>query len=643
MELMTNEFLVHKLGEFKTGVLRATTIQELIDCMEEHLYKNLLEQIKCSTSFEIRKMGSTLQNLVIIDSGEFLGEGSKGDQTVRLSFEPSISQDPRSTHLVVSFNLCGYAFIGDEERFRFGGALDLSDPTFINRTEESVPWVLDWVIANKSCDDAKKSNDFACLQNSHCVNSDTGFAGYHCSCNAGFEGNPYLPPGCTDIDECMDPNNLCEKKCINTPGGYNCSCPDGFFGDGRKDGRGCIAKHSQFPVLILGTITSFGTLFLLLGTWWIYKLVRKRNKMKLRQKFFKRNGGFLLQKQLTSGEEGNIEKTKLFTSKELEKATDRYSENRILGQGGQGTVYKGMLADGRIVAVKKSTKVDEGQLDQFINEVVILSQINHRNVVRLHGCCLETDVPLLVYEFIPNGTLFQYIHYQNEDFPLTWDVRLRIAIEVATAISYLHSAASMPIYHRDIKSTNILLDDKYRAKVADFGTSRSISVDQTHLTTRVSGTLGYLDPEYFQSGQFTEKSEVYSFAVVLVELLTGQKPISLIGSDNVRSLSTYFLQEMEENCIFDIIDERVRKESRKEEIIGVANLARRCLNLSRKKRPTMKEVAMALEAIKMSNGVSTIQQHYEDVEYKIKEFPESWEIGSTSTSTEHIDIQPLLV
>ncbi|KAM7460279.1 hypothetical protein LguiA_026355 [Lonicera macranthoides] len=302
-----------------------------------------------------------------------------------------------------------------------------------------------------------------------------------------------------------------------------------------------------------------------------------------------------------------------------------------------------MLTDGRIVAVKKSTKVDEGQLDQFINEVVILSQINHRNVVRLHGCCLETDVPLLVYEFIPNGTLFQYIHYQNEDFPLTWDVRLRIAIEVATALSYLHSAASMPIYHRDIKSTNILLDDKYRAKVADFGTSRSISVDQTHLTTRVSGTLGYLDPEYFQSGQFTEKSEVYSFAVVLVELLTGQKPISSIGSDNVRSLSTYFLQEMEENCIFDIIDERVRKESRKEEIIGVANLARRCLNLSRKKRPTMKEVAMALEAIKMSNGVSTIQQHYEDVEYKINEFPESWEIGSTSTSTEHIDIQPLLV
>ncbi|KAM7481504.1 hypothetical protein LguiB_006087 [Lonicera macranthoides] len=514
------------------------------------------------------------------DSRDVLNGSCSGSGCCQISIPKGVKafdvelKSMRNHTEVSSFNLCGYAFLGEEKRFKFGGASDLSDPTFINRTKASVPRVLDWVIANKSCDDAKKSNDYACLQNSHCVNSGTGFAGYRCSCNQGFEGNPYLPLGCTDIDECMDPNHLCEKKCINTPGGYNCSCPDGFFGDGRKDGRGCIAKNSQSLVL-----------------------------------------------------------------KIILEAIDL----RILGRGGQGTVYKGMLTDGRIVAVKKSTKVDEGQLDQFINEVVILSQINHRNVVRLHGCCLETEVPLLVYEFIPNGTLFQYIHYQNEDFPLTWDVRLRIAIEVAAALSYLHSAASMPIYHRDIKSTNILLDDKYKAKVADFGTSRSIGVDQTHLTTRVSGTVGYLDPEYFQSSQFTEKSEVYSFAVVLVELLTGQKPISSIGSDKVRSLSTYFLQAMEENCIFDIIDERVRNDSQKEEIIGVANLARRCLNLSGKKRPTMKEVAKELESIKMSNGASTIQQHYEEVEYKINEFPESWETSSTSTSTRHIDSQPLLV
>ena len=268
----------------------------------------------------------------------------------------------------------------------------------------------------------------------------------------------------------------------------------------------------------------------------------------------------MLQRKLSSIET-SIEKTKLYKSKELEKATDKFNENRILGQGGQGTVYKGMLADGKIVAVKKSKIIDGSKLAEFINEVVILSQINHRNVVKLLGCCLETQVPLLVYEYIPNGTLSQYILDQNEEFPLTWEMRVRIATEVAGALSYLHSSASFPIFHRDIKSSNILLDEKYRAKVADFGTSRSVAMDQTHLTTSlVQGTFGYLDPEYFQSSQFTDKSDVYSFGVVLVELLTGQKPIVLDSLRGGRSLATHFMLSMEEDCLFDIVDARVAKE-----------------------------------------------------------------------------------
>jgi serine/threonine protein kinase len=204
----------------------------------------------------------------------------------------------------------------------------------------------------------------------------------------------------------------------------------------------------------------------------------------------------LLQQQL-SLHEVNVENTKLFSSKDLHKATDHFNVNRILGQGGQDTVYIGMLADGRIVAVKKSKVIDEGKLGEFINEVVILSQINHRNVVKLIGCCLEMEVPLLVYEYIPNGTLFQYANGQNEKFLLTWNMRLRIAIKVAEALFYLHSAASTPIYYWNIKSINILLDDEYTAKIAYFGTSRSIIVDQTHLTTLVHETFGYLDLEYF--------------------------------------------------------------------------------------------------------------------------------------------------
>ena len=203
---------------------------------------------------------------------------------------------------------------------------------------------------------------------------------------------------------------------------------------------------------------------------------------------------------------------------------------------------------------------------------------------KLLGCCLEIEVPLLVYEFITNGTLFQYLHEENEDFPLlTWDMRLRIATEIAGALSYLHSEASLPIYHRDIKSSNILLDGKYRAKVADFGTSRSVAIDQTHLTTLICGTFGYLDPEYFQTSQFTEKSDVYSFGVVLIELLTGEKPVSSTRSEEGRNLSTYFVHSLKENRLFDILDTQVSKVCNKDEVIAIANLAKRCLHFNGKK------------------------------------------------------------
>ncbi|KAE8076181.1 hypothetical protein FH972_014845 [Carpinus fangiana] len=164
-------------------------------------------------------------------------------------------------------------------------------------------------------------------------------------------------------------------------------------------------------------LNNLGLLVLLVGGWGSYKVVKKRKGIKQENKFFKRNGGLLLQQQLSS-HEANVENIKLFNSKDLEKATDRFNVNRILGQGGQGTVYNGMLANERVVAVKKSKVIDEGKLKVFINEIVILSQINHRNAVKLIDCCLETEVPLLVYEYVPNGTLFQYVNSQTEEFSL---------------------------------------------------------------------------------------------------------------------------------------------------------------------------------------------------------------------------------
>lgn len=433
----------------------------------------------------------------------------------------------------------------------------------------SFPTVLEWSATYLPA--IYYTRDYA---NFSCFNGIVNF----CFCNFPYEGNPYLPDGCQVVRECQK----CSRHCaFNDTGSY-------YY---------CEKKPFLKRPSVLGFGIAMGLVLLVLGCYLLYRLVKRRMEIKRRAKFFKRNGGLLLQQQISSGD-GVVEKTKVFSITELENATDNFNENRILGQGGQGTVYKGMLMDGRIVAVKKSKKVDESQLEQFINEMVILSQINHRNVVKLLGCCLETEVPLLVYEFIPNGTLYQHIHDPNEDFHVTWKMRLQIAEESAGALAYLHSSSSAPIYHRDIKSSNILLDDKYRAKVSDFGTSRAITIEQTHVTTCVQGTYGYLDPEYFQSNQFTDKSDVYSFGVVLVELITGKKPICPTESGGWISLATEFLSRMENCALFDILDTRVSEEGKEEEFIVVADLARQCLNMNGKQRPTMKEVVMLLEEIR---------------------------------------------
>ncbi|KAL8121758.1 hypothetical protein AgCh_018486 [Apium graveolens] len=284
---------------------------------------------------------------------------------------------------------------------------------------------------------------------------------------------------------------------------------------------------------------------------------------------------------------------------ELKKATNNYSADRVLGQGGYGIVYKGILFDQRVVAIKKSKVMDTSQIEQFINEVVILTQVNHRNVVKLLGCCLECEVPLLVYEYVSNGTLFDHVH--NTDGGVSWlslENRLRIAAETSGALAYLHSAASIPIIHRDVKLANILLDDHRVAKISDFGASRLVPMDQAKVTTLVQGTLGYLDPEYFHSGQLTDKSDVYSFGVVLAELLTGRKPICMANQPEERNLATYFITSVKENRLFQILETRIVREGTLDQLQKAAQLVMKCLSLNGQERPTMKEVSMEIESLR---------------------------------------------
>ncbi|XP_028064405.1 wall-associated receptor kinase 5-like [Camellia sinensis] len=342
---------------------------------------------------------------------------------------------------------------------------------------------------------------------------------------------------------------------------------------------------------------AIGALVVLVSSSWSYWIFKKRKLIILKEKFFSQNGGLMLKQQLSRLERSTQELIKMFNSEELKRATNNYDESRIVGQGGFGTVYKGILPENKIVAIKKSQMVGENQIEQFINEVVVLSQINHRNVVKLLGYCFETQVPLLVYEFITNGTLFEYINNQSKASNISLENRLQIAAETAGVLSYLHSAASIPIIHRDVKATNILLDDNYIAKVSDFGASRFIPLDQNQLATVVQGTLGYLDPEYMLTSQFTEKSDVYSFGVVLVELITGKKASPFDRPEEDRCLAMYFISCMNNDCLNQIIDEHMVIEGNTEELKEVANLAKRCLRVKGEKRPSMKEVAMELQGL----------------------------------------------
>lgn len=304
------------------------------------------------------------------------------------------------------------------------------------------------------------------------------------------------------------------------------------------------------------------------------------------------NGGLLLKQQMFS-ERASLH---IFTSSELDKATNNFSNDNIVGRGGFGTVYKGILSNQVVVAIKKAQRVDQTQMEQFVNELIILSQAKHKNVVQLFGCCLETEVPLLVYEFITNGALFHHLH--NTSAPISWEIRLSIAVETASALAYLHLAAEMPIIHRDVKSSNILLDKNFTAKVSDFGASRPMPYNQTHVTTLVQGTLGYMDPEYFQTSQLTDKSDVYSFGVVLIELLTRKKPIMDDIMEDVRSLALQFSMLFHQNKLLDIVDPEVAEEAGIKHVETVAKLALRCLRLKGEERPRMIEVAIELEALR---------------------------------------------
>uniref|UniRef100_A0A251V0S5 non-specific serine/threonine protein kinase n=1 Tax=Helianthus annuus TaxID=4232 RepID=A0A251V0S5_HELAN len=293
-----------------------------------------------------------------------------------------------------------------------------------------------------------------------------------------------------------------------------------------------------------------------------------------------------------------------FSYDELKKSTNNFSETNLIGSGGYGNVYKGVIPGGPMVAIKRA---EQGSMQggfEFKTEIELLSRVHHKNLVGLVGFCFEKKEQMLVYEYMSKGTLRESLSGKSET-RLDWKRRLRVALGCARGLTYLHELADPPIIHRDIKSTNILLDEDLTAKVADFGLSKLISdSEKGHVSTQVKGTLGYLDPEYYMTQQLTDKSDVYSFGVVMLELVTAKLPI-VKGKYIVREVRLAMDKtDEEEYGLRELLDPNL-KDSFLTGFGRFIQLAMQCVEESAADRPTMSDIVKVLENILKGDGLHT--------------------------------------
>ncbi|CAK9189867.1 unnamed protein product [Sphagnum troendelagicum] len=299
-----------------------------------------------------------------------------------------------------------------------------------------------------------------------------------------------------------------------------------------------------------------------------------------------------------------------FTMAELNRMTSNFSESHKIGQGGFGSVYQGKLHDGRLVAIKRAKKTRVST--EFENEVNMLSQVEHLNLVKLIGYLEEGDERILVTEYVTNGNLRRHL-----DVILDMSTRLDIAIDIAHALTYLHYYTDRPIIHRDVKSSNILLTESNRAKVADFGFSRAgpSELGSTHVSTQVKGTAGYLDPEYLTTYQLNVKSDVYSFGILLIELFTGRRPIEINRPSDERVTVRWAFTKFVDGKLRHILDPNIRKTATVMAILpGLFELAISCVAPSKTERPNMKEVQESLWNIRKAYQAALNHQRENQIE-----------------------------
>lgn len=350
---------------------------------------------------------------------------------------------------------------------------------------------------------------------------------------------------------------------------------------------------SKKNVVILVVLLVFGVGFcVILGGGWLYLRKRKR-----RQGYVER-----VETSLEFGLDSISESTTLvrFTFDDIRKATKNFARDSIIGRGGYGNVYKGVLPDGSEVALKRFKNCSAAGDANFTHEVEVIASVRHVNLVALRGYCTATTPfeghqRIIVCDLMKNGSLYDHLFGGLEDRKLSWPIRQKIALGTARGLAYLHYGAQPGIIHRDIKASNILLDEMFEAKVADFGLAKFTPEGMTHLSTRVAGTMGYVAPEYALYGQLTERSDVYSFGVVLLELLSGRKALSTNSDGQPILVTDWAWSSVRNGRTLDVIDNGMPELGVPEVLEKYVLVAVLCSHPQLYARPTMDQVVKMLE------------------------------------------------
>ncbi|KAF6992765.1 hypothetical protein CFC21_009728 [Triticum aestivum] len=481
---------------------------------------------------------------------------------------------------------CLYGMVVESSWYNFSDEDMRGYEVLSNKYSRGVPMVLDFAFRDGSCPGADSSvrPGYRCVNgNSSCVNS-TSAEGYFCKCLEHYDGNPYIPNGCQDINECElreqnpDLRDLypCDGICKNRLGGYDCRCKPGMKGDAIKGT--CTEKLPLAAKVTVGIAAMIVVLVLMVM---VHQLLKFR-------RFYEQNGGPVLK---------GVKNIRIYTRKQIKQMTNNY--RRVIGEGHFGKVYLGTLKDKKQVAIKKSIKVDNHMKKEFTDEVIIQSAMRHKNIVMLIGCCLQLDVPTLVYEFVARGSLYDVL-FKCRDKILV-GTRLWIAAGSAEGLTYMHSAGESTIRHGDVKSANILLDEKFTPKVSDFGTSKLLARGKDEMTELVIGDMSYIDPVYMEQGIVTQKSDVYGFGVVLIELIT-RRPATY---DAERSYVANFVEAFVEKRGRSFIDNDITSEADINLLEMVGGVAVDCLKPNPEERQDMKQVEhRLLEIVAQSEDYS---------------------------------------